>query len=66
MCFEENSKWRKMYLDANGLYGEMRHEPRNPGYKKFRFDDIRFESYGAKRETGRYGATVRPTDVIIV
>ena len=37
VCFEENSKWRKIYLDANGrgLYGEMRHDPRNPGKKEF-------------------------------
>ena len=37
VCFEENSKWRKIYPDANGrgLYGEMRHDPRNPGKKEF-------------------------------
>ena len=67
VCFEENSKWRKIYLDANGrgLYREMRHDPRNPGKKEFWFYDLRFESYGAKRKTGRYSATMRPTDLII-
>ena len=45
MCFEENAKWKKIYLDTNGrgLYGEMRHHPRNRG--KINFD---FMSYGLR------------------
>ena len=67
VCFEENSKWRIIYLDANGrgLYGEMRHDPRNPVKNKFWFYDLWFKSYSAKRKVGCYSATMWPTDVII-
>ena len=67
MCFGENSKWRKIYTGANGrgLYGEMRHGPRNPGKKDFLIFDLRFKSYKPKRKVGCYSATMRPTDIII-
>ena len=67
MCFEGNSKWRKIYREPNGrgLYAKMRHEPRNPGKRSFSFYVLRFESYGAKGKTGHNSATMRPTGVII-
>ena len=67
VCFGENSRWRKIYPGANGrgLYGEMRLDPRNPGKKEFYISDLRFKSYGAKRKVARYGATMRPSHVII-
>ena len=45
VCFEENSKWRKIYPGANGrgLYGELRHDPRNLGKK-----DFYFTTYGSR------------------
>ena len=66
MCFGENSKWRKIYPDGNGrgLFGEMHHDPRNPGKKEFWFSDLRFKSYKPKDKVGCYSATMRPIDII--
>ena len=61
MRFKENSKWWKIYLDANG----RGHDPRNPEKKEFSFSDLRFKSYGPKRKVRRYSATMWPSDVII-
>ena len=67
MCFEENSKWRKIYPDGNGsgLYGELQHDPRNAGGKTFLFYDLRFKRYRLKRKVGCYSATMRPNGVIL-
>ena len=68
----ESVFWREFKMadnlsDANGrgLYGEMRHDPRNSVKNKFWFYDLWFKSYNAKRKVGCYSATMRPTDVII-
>ena len=51
--------------NGRGLYGEMRHDPRNPAKNTFWFYDLWFKSYSTKRKVGCYSATMWPTDVII-
>ena len=43
----------------------LRHDPREPGEKRFLFYDLQFKSYGPKCKVGFYSATMRQTGVII-